>query len=255
MRLLILTLLSLITLISYSQDLIILRNGEQIDCKITKVDSAIIHYDFYKRERTLSSYVAKSDIRSYKINTTDNSPENSSDVLQISDNTVIIDTTKYVKETNKWINLITYSPRYGLHANGWSAQYLGYNLRNTSRWIIPMLFGVERFTIHTDYFSQFDYRSVNMSYFLAGLSPFYKLDDNFFLNLSANIVFGEEELTNFNGIKSSNTFWGFSPSQGIYFIPKSKVGIILGLSVYEKLLSSEVYKNDIGIKLEIGIKF
>jgi hypothetical protein len=255
MRFLILILLSLITLTGYSQDLIILRNGEQIDCKITKVDSAIIHYDFFKRERKLSSYVAKNDIRSYKINTTDNIPENSSDVLQIPDNMVIIDTTKYVKETNKWINLITYSQRYGLHANGWSVQYYGYNLRNTSKWTIPIIFGFEGFAIHTDYFSQFDYQSVNMSYFLAGISPFYKLDDNFFLNLGANIIFGEEELTNFYGTESSNTFFGFSPSQGIYFIPKSKVGITLGLSVYEKLLSSEVYKNDIGIKLEIGIKF
>ena len=255
MRLIVLTLLSLITLTSYSQDLIILRNGEQIDCKITKVDSVIIHYDFYKGERKLSSYVAKDNIHSYKINTSDNIPDNSSDLLQIPDNTVIIDTTKYVKETNKWINLITYSQRYGLHADGWSVQYYGYNLRNTSKWSIPILFAIEGFTIHTDYFSQFDYQSVNMSYFMAGISPFYKLNDNFFLNLSANIIFGEETLTDFYATESSNTFFGFSPSQGIYFIPKSKVGITLGLSIYEKLLSSEVYKNDIGIKFEIGIKF
>jgi hypothetical protein len=45
------------------------------------------------------------------------------------------------------------------------------------------------------------------------------------------------------------------PSQGIYFIPKSKIGITLGLGVYEKLLNSKVYNNDIGVKLEIGIKF
>ena len=180
--------MSLITLTSFSQDLIILRNGEQIDCKITKIDSAIIHYDFFKGERKLSSYVAKNDIRSYKLNTTDNIPENSSDVFQISDNTVIIDTTKYVKETNKWINLITYSQRYGLNADGWSVQYYGYNLRNTSKWTIPILFGFEGFTIHTDYFSQFDYQSLKMSYFLAGISPFYKLNDNFFLNLGVNLM-------------------------------------------------------------------
>ncbi|MBN1184085.1 MAG: hypothetical protein JXB49_17455 [Bacteroidales bacterium] len=255
MRFLILTLLSLVSTTIYSQDLIILRNGEQIDCKITKVDSAIIHYDFFKGERKLSSYVAKNDIRSYKVKSTDTIPENNSDMLQIHDNTVIIDTTKYVKETNKWINLITYSQRYGLHADGWSVQYYGYNLRNTSKWTIPILFAIEGFTIHTDYFSQFDYQSVNMSYFMAGISPFYKLNDNFFLNLGANIIFGEETLTEFNASESSNTFFGFSPSQGLYFIPKSKVGITLGLSVYEKLLSSKVYKNDIGIKLEIGIKF
>lgn len=255
MRKLILIFLSFIPFISYSQDLIIFRNGEQINCKITKVDSAIVYYDFLKGKRELSSYVAKSDIRSYKMNEIDSIPENSSDILLIQDNTVIIDTTKFVKETNKWINLITYSQRYGLHAKGWAVQYYGYNLKNTSKWSIPIIFGIEGFEIYTDYFSQFDYHSVKMSYFLAGISPFYKLNDKFFLNLGLNIVFGEEKLKDFYGTESSNTFFGFSPSQGIYFIPKSKFGLTVGISVYEKLLSSEVYKNDLGLKLELGIKF
>jgi len=255
MRKLILIFLLFIPFISYSQDLIILRNGEQIDCKITKVDSSIVYYDFFKGERKLSSYIAKNDIRSYKTNEIDSIPDNSSDMPLIQDNTVIIDTTKYVKETNKWINLITYSQRYGLHANGWSVQYYGYNLRNTSKWTIPIIFGIEGFEVHTDYFAQFDYQSVNMIYFLAGISPFHKLNDNFFLNLGVNIIFGEEKLKDFYGTESSNTFFGFSPSQGIYYIPKSKFGLILSISVYEKILSSEIYKNDIGLKLEIGIKF
>jgi hypothetical protein len=68
MRFLILAFLSLFALASFSQDVILLRNGEQIDCKITRVDSAIIHYDFVKGERKLSSYVAKNEVRSYKIN-------------------------------------------------------------------------------------------------------------------------------------------------------------------------------------------
>ncbi len=255
MRNLVLALLLFIPFVSYSQDLITLRNGEQIDCKITKVDSIIVYYDFFKGERKLSSYVAINDIHSYKINEIDNGQDKPIDGALIQDNTVVIDTAKYVKETNIWINLITFSQRYGLHANGWSVQYYGYNFRNTSKWTVPVIFGVERFEISTDYFSQFDYQSANMGYFLAGVAPFYRLNDNFYLNLGVNIVFGEEDLMDFHGNESSNTFFGVSPSQGIYFIPRSKVGLTLGISVYEKLLSSEVYKNDLGLKLELGIKF
>jgi hypothetical protein len=255
MRYLILTLWLIIPHIVYSQDLIILRNGEQIDCKITKIDNSIIYYDFFKGERKLSSYVFKKDIRSYKMHEILSIDSNSLEGKVYQENTVIIDTTKYIKETNKWINLITYAQRYGLHAKGWSVQYFGYNLRNTSSWSIPILFGIEIFEIYSDYFSKFNYQSVNMKYFLGGVSPFYKLNDNFFLNLRINIIFGDEKLTDFYGKERSNTFFGLSPSQGVYFIPKSKVGIILGLSVYEKILSSEVYKNDIGLKIEAGIKF
>ena len=255
MRKLFLILLLFIPFIGYSQDLIILRNGEQINCKITKVDGSILYYNFQKGERQLSSYIDKSDIQSYRINEKDGVQPDLSALTSAQYTTVIIDSSKYVKETNRWNNLVTYSQRFGVHAKGWSVQYYGYNLKSTSKWAIPVVFGFEGFEIDTDYFSQFNYLSVNMSYFNAGISPFYKLSDCFFLNLGINLIFGEEALTDYSGREESNSFWGLSPSQGIYFIPKSNVGIVLGASLYEKVLSSEVYKNDIGLKLELGIKF
>lgn len=252
----ILTLILFLPFIGYSQDLIILRNGEQIDCKITKVDSSIVYYDFLKGERKLSSYVDKSELRSYKINAADVMPGDPIDkTATFKENTVVIDTTKYVKETNLWVNLITYSQRFGAHAKGWSVQYYGYNLRSTAKWAIPIVFSIEGFEISTDYFSKSNYQSVSMSYLSAGISPFYKINDYFFLNLGASLLFGDEELTDFSGKEISHTFFGLSPTQGIYFISKSKVGITLGLNVYEKVLSSKVYKNDVGIKLEFGVKF
>jgi hypothetical protein len=255
MRRLILIFLWVVPLAVYAQDVIILRNGEQIDCKITKVDTAIVYYDFYKGERKLSSYVALTDIRSYKIHEAGGFTDNTGEGFRVQESTVIIDTTQYVKETSKWTNLVTFSPRYGVNAKGWSVQYYGYNIRNTSRWAFPILFAIEGFTIDPEYFSQFNYQSAAMSYFQFGVSPFYRLNDSFFLNLGFNLVMGGETLKDFYGKESSHSFFGFSPSQGIFFIPKSKVGITLGLSVYEKLLTSQVYKSDVGLKIEIGIKF
>ena len=92
MRFLVLTLLSLFTLTGFSQDLIILRNGEQIDCKITKVDTDIIHYDVYIGEIKISSYVNKNDIRNYTISMIDNVTEESDAIYQMPDNSDITDT-------------------------------------------------------------------------------------------------------------------------------------------------------------------
>lgn len=236
--------------ISYSQDLIILRNGEHIECKITKVDSSTVYYDFVKGERKLSSFIDKRHIHSFKVDSgyvTNN--------LLAQEHTVIIDTTEYIRETSQWINLITFSNRNGVHARGWSIQYIGYNLKNTTSWSIPLFIGLERFQIYPEYFSQFNYRSVNMSYFLAGISPFYKINDWLFINIGLNLIFGQEELSNFHGQESSRSFFGITASQGIYFVPKSRFGITLGIGIYEKTLNSEVYKNDLGLNLEIGIKF
>jgi hypothetical protein len=239
----------------YSQDVIVLRNGEEINCKITRVDDAAIHYDFYRGDRKVSSFVSINNIRSYKKSESDSLPDSPNGQIIAPDNTVIIDTTRYLRDTGRWINLVTFSQMYGVHAKGWSLNYWGYNLKNTSRWSIPLLIGIEIFEIYPDYFSRFNYRSVSMSYFSLGVKPFYRLNDFFFLNPGITLTIGNEELTDFHGRENSRTFFGITPSQGIYFIPESRFGITLGLSVYEKLLSSEVYRSDLGLRLEFGLKF
>ena len=240
----------------YSQDLIVLRNGEQIDCKITKIDSVAVYYDFQKGERIISSFVDKSEMRSYKINLANgNQNDTTGVILSEQSNIVVIDTSKYVKETSDWNNLITYSQRYGIHAKGWSVQYYGYNLRSTSKWVIPIIFGFENYKIHSDYFSQFDYQSASLAYILTGISPFYRFSDSFYLNLGVNLLFGNEKLVDFYYRESSKFIFGIYPSQGIYLITNSSIGFTLGISVFEMLLSSEIYRNDIGVKLELGIKF
>lgn len=239
----------------YSQDLILLRNGEELNCRIVKVDSTIIYYDFYKADRKLSSYISKNDIQSYKINIANDIQNDSIASPDLQEKFVVIDTTKFIKEINKWVNLITYSQSYGIHAKGWSIRYYGYNIKNTSNWSIPITIGIDIFGIKPDYFSQSNYQSANMSFLLAGISPFYKLNDYFFVKLGINLIIGDEKLIDFYGREKSNNFYGISPTQGIYYVPNSKYGITFGLSIYEKILSSEVYKNDLGIKLEFGVKF
>lgn len=255
MRVFLLMFVLSIPFVGYSQDSIILRNGKKINCKITKVDSTSLYYNFLKGERELSSFISKDNIRSYQFDAENNIKDKNKDKTLLQENLTVIDTTRYVKEVHEWVNLLTYSQKFGVNSNGWAVQYYGYNLISTAKWSFPIKIGIEAFELSEEYFSESNYMSASMSYFQAGLSPFYKLSDQFFLNLGINLVYGEEELVNMSGRESSNTFFGVSPSQGIYFIPKSKIGITIGLGVYEKLLSSKVYKSDVGVKLEVGIKF
>lgn len=256
MRMILIVPLIFIPFIVNSQDLLNLRNGKKIECKITKVDSSTIYYNFIRGDRTLSTFIDKSNIRSYRIGgENDLAVDTTSKVHPDRARTVILDTSKYVNVTRDWINLISYSQRYSNKAKGWSLQYYGYILRSNSKWIIPMITGFEGFDLDRNYFSQFNYQSMNLGYMMAGISPFYKLNEYLFLNLGIQFLIGEEKLTDFYGQEKSASIFGIAPSQGIYFISKSEVGIVIGLSAYEKLLNSEVYKNDIGVKLELGIKF
>jgi len=254
MKKIFLSFLMIFPTIIYSQDVIILRNGEQIEGKITKVDSINVYYDFQKGERKLSSFVEKKDIRSYQTNSEEEFKKDSVPDLN-EKKEVIVNQKVLVKETNKWNNMVTYSQKFGIHAKGWSVQYYGYNQKNTSRWAIPILFGIEGLNIDPEYFSQSDYQSLSMNYGSIGISPFYYLNEIFLVNLGVNVIYGEELLTDYYGEEKNYPFYGFTPSQGISYVSKSKVGLTVGISIYEKLLTSKVYKNDLGVKLEIGIKF
>jgi hypothetical protein len=256
MKKLILLILVLFPILANSQDLIILRNGERINCTITKIDSLNIFYNFLKGDRNISSYIEKNEIRSYQLHNEADSTTSLSDLNKtIKNNSVIIDTSVYVKNVNKWNNLITFSMKYGTRANGWSLKYYGYVSKNNQRWFIPCVFEFERFAIKQDYFERFNYQSAKISYWMVGISPLRKLNDYFYINLGIQLVIGDEQLKDFDGQENIRTIFGITPSQGIYFIPKSNFGIICGVGLYEKLLTSEVYQNDIGIKFEIGIKF
>ncbi|MBO8132213.1 MAG: hypothetical protein H0Z29_12030 [Candidatus Marinimicrobia bacterium] len=68
------------------------------------------------------------------------------------------------------------------------------------------------------------------------------------------ILIGNETLIDFNGNKAKNYLIELAPIQGIYYIPRLNSGITFGIGIYDRLLTSEVYKNDFGIKAEIGVK-
>lgn len=240
----------------FSQDLITFRDGKKLECEITKVDNYSIYYNFFKNERKVSSFARLSEIESYRKNYRDTS-ENETDGLfpENDSHTVIVDTTRYVKEVQKWINMVTYAHRFGINSNGWSVQYYGFNFKSTARWYIPIVIGFENSSISDEYFADSGYNSMSLGYANIGISPFYMLNENFFLNLEVQFHYGQEELQDFSGNETNRTIFGISPSQGIYFIPKSNFGLTVGVSVFERLLSSKVYKNDFGVKLELGIKF
>jgi len=256
MKLLLLLLVLSIPGLTKSQDTLIFRNGDKLTCKITKIDNLNIYYTFSKNERTINSFAEKNEIRSYQIYNKSDSTSNLPDSRKLERNKpVIVDTSVYVKSESKWINLITFSPKYGIHATGWSAQYYGYLLKSNAGWIIPCVFSFESFNIDPDYFDQSGYQAGKLNYWMAGICPFKKLNDYFYANLGLQLLMGNEQLVDFNNYESTNFVFGIVPTQGIYFIPQSSFGITFGLGLYEKLLTSEIYKNDVGIKFEIGIKF
>ncbi len=233
-----------------SQDLIVFRNGNQLECKITKTDSLSVYYSFKKNDRTIESFVSKDEIRTYHYNFSNNIAEDDT----IKAETIVIDTTIYVKKSSHWVNVVTVAPRIGIHAGGWSLQYSGFILKTDSKWVVPLTISIESSKINDEYFYQSGYEAVSLRYSMVGISPLRRLNKYFYANFGVQLLLGSEELY-VNNYYTKKAVYGLVPCQGIFFIPASKFGISFGIGIYEKLLTSEVYKNDVGLQFEAGLKF
>jgi hypothetical protein len=159
------------------------------------------------------------------------------------------------RKTIKWDNMLTINMNFGQNANGWGVSYYRFLRNPHSGWIFPWGFSVDGFKIKDDYFSRSGYQEAKLTYWTPGICALKRLYGNLYLNLTFQVPIGIEALTDYYGVESTNFFIGVTPAQGIYFVPKSRVGLTFGIGMYERYLTSEVYKSDLGFKAEIGIKF
>ena len=75
------------------------------------------------------------------------------------------------------------------------------------------------------------------------------------LNLDGGVIIGNEKLTRFSNAYTERVFVGLSLFQGVMFVPKISVPIVLKAGVYEEVLNSKLYTFDIGVKIGLGIRF
>jgi hypothetical protein len=230
---------------TFSQDLIILKTGKRLYCKISKIDSTNVYYNL--AQSTIESSVNKKDIMNYQCYSKGIDVKIDNDTLSKSDTSA----TSYSKG-NGWTSIVTVSGFFGLHADGGALLYYGFNTPEVNKWALAAMAGIEIFTIKSSYFANSGYYSASLTYWLPGLAAFRRLNNFVYLNLGSQIPIGYEEL---NGGAESNFVIGLAPFQGIWLIPKSKYGLTLAFSVYEKILTSKVYKDDLGFIVELGFKF
>lgn len=165
-------------------------------------------------------------------------------------------------EEYKWINLLMANAAFGTNAEGWGGSFMGFSTRQRRGWMIPVHIAADRITIDPSLFVRAGYDekfNLRFTYFKIGSGGIKKLGEDFHFIFGINAIGGIEEL-NKNNEDQTNTIssalvFGGEASQSFYFISRGKLGFFLGAGIYERLLSSPVYRNDIGLKIEAGIKF
>jgi len=165
-------------------------------------------------------------------------------------------------EDNRWISLVTANSAFGTNAEGWGGSYFGFSTKQKNGWLIPISVAVDRIAVDPSLFVRANYNEkaqLRFTYGKVGSGVIRKLGEDFHILLGVSAMGGPEELTrnNLDGTTtiSSRFSFGGEVNQSFYFISRGKVGFFLGAGVYERFLTSKVYKIDIGLKIEGGIKF
>jgi hypothetical protein len=158
------------------------------------------------------------------------------------------------QEEIQYNNVFSFNPSFGIYAAGWGLTYYRFSNIEKSDWIIPFMLSIESFYLNTATTGYTGYQKAKLNFSMPGISAFKKLAGGAYVNLTLLIPVGHETLTS-EGRESENFFIGVASSQGILFIPKSNSGITIGFGIYQRLLTSKVYKKDFGVRAEIGLKF
>ena len=155
------------------------------------------------------------------------------------------------------MNLLTIGHLRSSKITGWSANY--FHLREPipegKGWFIPSQFRFERFRIEEPDFLAIEYIEARLNYGVIGVSPFRRIVGNLYLGLSFKFIVGGESLTDTFDRDSFNFLLGAETSQQLYWIPRTDYGLVLSAGLYERLLTSQVYRRDIGLLLSAGFKF
>jgi hypothetical protein len=153
------------------------------------------------------------------------------------------------------LNLLLVGYLAGSNATGWKFSYYRSSKPSHKSWFFPWRLGGEVLQIDNQHFAQSDFLEARLRYGMFGICPFREISSKVYLNLDFLLLVGAESLTDRINRQSTNLLLGIAPKQSLYFIPNSQYGLVVGFGLYQRLLTSEVYKSDFGFQVEAGFKF
>lgn len=155
----------------------------------------------------------------------------------------------------RWNNMLTYRQSIGFMENGYNISYYGYfSTRKT--WTYPIslrLSSSRNYNVSKD---GYDDWSQHLTY--LGMTGFRKINKDFYFALGGYVPIGWEryryEEDNY-AKKHTHFMTGLNAEQRIFYMSPNRVGLVLGAGFYERLMTSKLYTLDLGLMLEVGIKF
>ncbi|MFM7024110.1 MAG: hypothetical protein ACKOXB_14150 [Flavobacteriales bacterium] len=155
----------------------------------------------------------------------------------------------------KRISLFNFSYKTGKHSNGYGLSYFHFPKQNHGGWYFPYSISVENISVKYGSFSQLNFQSSPLNFFLPGIHAFRNIGDYLWINIGMQVPISAEQVSDIYGKVSTHAIIGVAPMQQIFIIPRTPYGLVFGIGFYEKFTNSYVYQDDVGVRAELGLKF
>ena len=154
-----------------------------------------------------------------------------------------------------WRNIVLVSRVEGTNTTGVHFEYLQNRNQWWGDWLVPWAFRFQSTELRDKTFNKTNYQTASVAQLTVGVNGYKPLTDSLLLNLDGGVVIGNEKLTSFSSAYSERVFVGLSLFQGILFVPRINVPIVLKAGIYEEVLNSKLYNFDVGVKIGVELMF
>lgn len=138
-----------------------------------------------------------------------------------------------------------------LKGYGWGAGVDLYSWEKSGKWLLPLTINLE----HYNLVDQDNYTDLKATLLILGFRFSNQVRKNIFFNLHGKFPAGQESYR--TSAKEVKVFaFGLGASESLSFISGGKNGILISAGVFQQvLLTTDVYKFDLGYSLGVGLKF
>lgn len=158
----------------------------------------------------------------------------------------------------KWNNMITYRQSMGFVESGYNISYYGY-FTSRKTWTYPISLRLSSSKNYNDTFLKDGYKDWSQHLTYLGLTGFRNIGGDFYFSLGGHIPLGWEryryDYETDSDRRRFHLMTGLSFEERLFYMSPKRVGLVLGLGTYQRLMTSKLYKMDLGLTFEVGIKF
>ncbi|MBW1299009.1 hypothetical protein [Aquimarina litoralis] len=172
-----------------------------------------------------------------------------SGLVSFSQETIEDETAKEI-----WYDIFNFRKLYSNNYIGWKASYIGFT-DSDDDFIIPLEISFGQTKAKPHILARKGYKVADAYNISPGFNGLLKIHPGVYLELGLNVPIGIEKLVNLEDQKSHRFLVGLSANQGIKIIPWKNYGIVMGISVFQNVQTSRVYKTNFGFGLELGVNF